>query len=429
MTTRLADPVSIGTLSLRNRLYRAPVLEGAGRAADPAAEYARHFVANARAGVGLVIQGNTIVRTEGRTSPGMSCAATREDLMALAPMTAAVKAEGARIVVQLGHGGLFALESWHRAFRARRTSPPMAPSAPPWWLRPLCRDAHVPGTREVEDLVARFGVVASWAREAGYDGVQLAGANAKLLHQFLSSTYNRRKDRFGGGIEGRARILVEIREAIAREAGADYPVLLKYTAEELGTPGGGITLAEGVAVARLAAQAGFAALTPVATGARPDTSLCRGDYPEASWANARVKREILDAAGGRLGLLGMKAAMWVAARRFPFRPVWNRDVFRAVKAAVDVPVLAVGGIRTPAEAGGILGAGEADLVGVGRPFYAEPDLARAFLAGREETTACESCNRCVVAQMVGLPGVCYNPRVHRRPGVAAAPRRELAAAG
>jgi 2,4-dienoyl-CoA reductase-like NADH-dependent reductase (Old Yellow Enzyme family) len=97
----------------------------------------------------------------------------------------------------------------------------------------------------------------------------------------------------------------------------------------------------------------------------------------------------------------------------PFRPVWNRDVFRAANAIVRIPVSAVGGIRTGAEAEAILDGGEADLVGIGRPFYAEPDLATRILGGGPEPQLCRYSNLCVPAQMLGMKGVCYNPEVTR----------------
>lgn len=430
MTTTINDPIAIGSLVLKNRLYRAPVLEGAGAAPDPAAEYARHFVPNARAGVGLIVQGNTIVLPEGRTSPGMSAIDGRGRMLALAPLPAAVHEAGARIAIQLGHGGIFALESWHRRFKAARRSPPLAPSPLPPLLRAVHGGVRALSTEEVLALVRRFGLVASWAREAGYDAVQLAGSNAKLLHQFLSPTYNRRRDRFGGSVDGRAAILCEIRAAIAREAGADFPVLLKFPAfEPRSLLGPGIPLEDGLRIARLAEAAGFQALTPVAADALPTTAICRGDFPAESFRNPKLRRELREASPNDLHALATAVGMWLAARRYPFSPVWNRAIFREVRAAVQIPVFAVGGIRTPSEAAGILARGEADLIGIGRPFYAEPDLPRKFLAPgaemSEESCRCESCNRCVLPQMLGLPGVCYNPaargkeRPRKEPGAAA----------
>jgi 2,4-dienoyl-CoA reductase-like NADH-dependent reductase (Old Yellow Enzyme family) len=108
--------------------------------------------------------------------------------------------------------------------------------------------------------------------------------------------------------------------------------------------------------------------------------------------------------------------MAAAARRYPFEAVWNREVFAAVANAVTLPVFAVGGIRTVDEANEILGSSSACMVGVGRPFYTEPDLPRRWLQasdGASVRAACESCNLCIVPQMLGLPGVCYNPSVQR----------------
>jgi 2,4-dienoyl-CoA reductase-like NADH-dependent reductase (Old Yellow Enzyme family) len=93
--------------------------------------------------------------------------------------------------------------------------------------------------------------------------------------------------------------------------------------------------------------------------------------------------------------------------------VWNRDLFTAVSGQVSIPVFAVGGIRTAGEVSEILEGGHADMVGIGRPFYAEPDLAARILAGDGGPRACQNSNRCVPAQMLGMPGACYNPEVNK----------------
>ena len=209
-------------------------------------------------------------------------------------------------------------------------------------------------------------------------------------------------------------------------------MLLKYTAVEETSLGRGITLEDGVQIARIAQDAGFVALTPVIADALPNSSICRGDFPAHSFENAGLRKRLLSATGSRLRSAVVFASMWIAARKYPFAPVWNREVFAAIKAAVTIPVFAVGGIRTPQEAADILARGHADMIGVGRPFYAEPELAARFLAQGEmaaaaatQTTACASCNRCVVPQMLGMPGVCYNPHIHkirkRRPSERHAP--------
>jgi 2,4-dienoyl-CoA reductase-like NADH-dependent reductase (Old Yellow Enzyme family) len=417
MSARLADPIALGSLQLPNRLYRAPVLEGAGSARDPAAAYAQHFVPNVAAGLGLVIQGNTIVLPEGRTSPGMSAIGERARMLALSPLTRAVHEAGGKIVIQLGHGGLFALEGWHRDFKPGRTAPPLAPSPTRMWMRAIQRsDTTILSTDEVARLAERFGVVAAWAREAGYDGVQLAGSNAKLLHQFLSPTFNRRKDRYGGDVVGRTTFIREIRDAIAREAGADYPVLLKYTAVEETPFGRGIDLEEGVQVARIAEQAGFCAVTPVIADALPNTSICRGEFPRPPSTTPPCAAACSAPPAAACATPPCSSACGSPRASTPSRRCGTATSSPPSRPPVDIPVFAVGGIRTPQEAAEILAQGHADMIGIGRPFYAEPDLA-APLPRRgprpSVTTACESCNRCIVPQMLGMPGVCYNPEIHK----------------
>jgi len=412
----LASPVGIGTATIRNRLYRAPVLEGAGDGPDAGAQYAKHFVENARYGVGLIIQGSSCISPEGRTSPGMTCVDTREKVLRLGEMVDAVHREAASIFLQIGHGGLYAMEAWHEPYASGRRGPVLAASKVPWPLRPAFAGVpvHVMTTDDIDAMVRRYGDVAAWAREAGYDGVQLGSANAKLLDQLLSPFYNRRTDRYGGSFEARASVLAAIRAAVAERAGADFPCTVKVPAE-IAPPGfAHATRMEALRLATLVEEWGFDAVTPVEVSVFPDTTLSRGATPDSFWTNPGIARRLRAAAPTRRRRAVIKAGAWWGGRRAPFAPVWNRELFRAVKARVGIPVLAVGGIRSGAEARAILHAGEADLVGVGRPFYAEPDVARRFLGSDDGPARCRSSNRCVPAQMLGMRGVCYNPDVVKR---------------
>jgi 2,4-dienoyl-CoA reductase-like NADH-dependent reductase (Old Yellow Enzyme family) len=412
---KLQSPVAIGGATIRNRLYRAPVLEGAGDGADAAERFATHFVENARHGVGLIIQGSSCIFSEGRTSPGMTCVDTREKMMRLAPMVDAVHAEGASIFIQLGHGGLYAMEAWHEPYASKRRGPALAASAVPTLLRPVFWrvPVHVLTTDEVRAMAVRYGDVAAWAREAGYDGVQLGSANAKLLDQFLSPFYNQRTDRYGGSLEKRARILHDIRLAVAERAGADYPCLVKVPVETAPSGFRRATRDDALRLARLVEEWGFDAVTPVAVSVFPDTTLSRGGVPDAFWTNKAIAARLERAAPSRRRRAFIKGGAWIGARRSPFTPVWNRGLFAAVKRRARIPVLAVGGIRTGAEAREILESDEADLVGIGRPFYAEPELAARVFGNDPTPGRCRNSNRCVAAQMLGMKGVCYNPEVRK----------------
>jgi 2,4-dienoyl-CoA reductase-like NADH-dependent reductase (Old Yellow Enzyme family) len=148
----------------------------------------------------------------------------------------------------------------------------------------------------------------------------------------------------------------------------------------------------------------------------PDTTLTRGGVPSSLWENPGMRERFAKAAPDRVERKVIEAGYRIGGRRAPFRPVWNRSRFEAVKQLVSVPVLAVGGIRTRDEAEAIVASGSADLVGIGRPFYAEPDLPRRILGHdgpADHHGLCVSSNLCVPAQMLGMKGVCYNPEVLR----------------
>ena len=415
----LDTPLQIGSALVRNRLYRAPVLEGAGSGPDAAKLYARQFVANARAGVGLIVQGNSCIYEEGRTSPGMTLVNTRDRVLALGEMVDAVHREGGAVFLQIGHGGIYAMEAWHHPYATERTGPLLAPSKLPLALRPafLRAPVHPMTTEEVHAMATRFGEVAAWAREAGYDGIQLASGNAKLLHQFLTPFYNRRTDEFGGSVEKRARLLQAIRVAIAERAGEDYACTVKIPVDEKAPPlMPRITFDDGMEMCRLAQEWGYHAVTPVRLSVLPDTTLTKGDIPASLWRNKTMKRRLREAAPSRVQWSVLMAGYVVGSVRNPFRPVWNRDVFTEAKRRLSIPVFAVGGIRSTDEVNGILDAGEADMVGIGRPFYAEPDLAARILGGSAEPRRCRNSNFCVPAEMLGMKGTCYNPAVKKTTG-------------
>ncbi|MBA2280438.1 MAG: NADH:flavin oxidoreductase [Actinomycetota bacterium] len=421
MGATLHTPLQIGgTTTVRNRLYRAPVLEGAGDGDDCADRYAKHFVENARHGVGLVIQGSSCIASEGRSSPGMTLVHTRERVLRLAPMVDAVHREGAAIWLQIGHGGIFAMEAWHQPYASQRQGPLVTASPPRWWLKPLFRRApvHAMSTDEVRAVIRKHGEVAAWAREAGYDGLQLGSSNAKLLDQFLSPFWNRRTDEYGGSHRNRARIVEEIRRSVAEHAGADFTCTIKVPIDEHAPPlTPRTTWDEGLELARWCEEWGFDSVTPVEVSVFPDTTLTRGGVPRSLWDNKGMKDRFAKAAPRPFERKVIEAGYWVGGKRAPFKPVWNRSRFEATKRAVSIPVFAVGGIRTRAEVEAILDGGHADLVGIGRPFYAEPDLPRRILADSaaagdpQDHGLCVNSNLCVPAQMLGMKGACYNPAV------------------
>jgi 2,4-dienoyl-CoA reductase-like NADH-dependent reductase (Old Yellow Enzyme family) len=420
----LDSPVGIGGLTLDNRLYRAPLLEHAGEGPDAVDRLVAELEPAAGSGAGLVMQGATPVRgREGRAAPGMTGFDDPDRIASMRALTDAIHDHGGRIFCQLAHGGLRSMEVWHRAYREEHAVVQRTVSAPPWPLRAaealgfLSLDARPLSTAEVYDLAEDFGVAAERAVAAGYDGVHLAGATMGIFQQFLSPFYNDRDDEFGGDPENRVRFFEVVLEAIRERVGADVPVVTKVPAETR-TPWWireHLTLAEGVRAAERLAEAGYDALVPVTESPFWDHSIIRGAFPERAWDDERFAQGYEAAFGGPLRARLVRLASRIDARGNGFEPAWNADFCRQVRQRVDVPVLCVGGLRERDRMDRLLG-DACDMVGVGRPFYAEPRLAARLLSTPGSAVVCENCNNCVVPQAAGEVGVCRTPEVLRERG-------------
>ncbi|MFD1642279.1 NADH:flavin oxidoreductase [Halohasta litorea] len=416
MAPQLETPVEIGGLSLRNRLYRAPLLECAGNGPDAVDTLIADLEPAAASGAGLVCQGATVVRGPGGcAAPNMTYVDDPAFVEELSRLTDAIHDHGAAIAIQLEHGGLRSLETWHHGYRSEHPDlQQLAVSQPPRALRVLDRlgllsyDPHVLSTDEVYELAADFGRSAKWATEAGYDIIHIAGANMGIVHQFCSPFYNRRDDEFADGVRFLELVASEIRQRCG-----DVPLMTKVPAESATPPGVGPHLSEADAmkICERLEKAGFDALVPVTGSVIWDMSIIKGEFPGRAWSDEGFSAGYSEAFGGPLRRRLAAAATWLDSRLYNYEPAWNSGLCRRVRERVDVPVLAEGGIRTRGEIDALLGT-DCDLVGLGRPFYAEPRLpARLLEAPPETAVVCENCNNCTVPQAAGEPGVCRTPAV------------------
>jgi len=425
----LESPIEINGCEIPNRLYRAPLLECAGEDEDAVDRLIEELHPAADAGAGLIFQGAAPVRPEtGRVAPNMTSFADPAFVEDLAPLPAAIHDAGGRVFVQLAHGGIRTLETWHAEYR--RANPDLqqlAVSELPWPLKlaarvgPLEYDLHVLSTAEVYDLAADFGAAAENAIEAGYDGIHLSGANMGIIQQFLSPFYNHRTDEFGGSLAARTRFLEVVHDEIRARVGDDVPLVTKVPAETAAPRfvRRSLSLADGVEIARRLDEIGFDALAPVRVSTFWDMSLIRGEYPDRAWTDEQFQSgydAVFDSAVYRRLVPILNR---LQARRFSREPAWNEEFCAAVREAVSVPVLAEGGIRERDQMDRLLAEGAADLLGMGRPFYAEPRIAARILDATTEANpraVCESCNNCTVPQVTGAPGICRTPAVLRERG-------------
>ena len=183
---------------------------------------------------------------------------------------------------------------------------------------------------EIEEVIHDFSEAARRAYEAGFDAIEIHGAHAVLLNQFLSPLTNRRDDEYGGPLENRARLPLRVIDGIRKELGEKYPILYRIGVEDM-LPGG-LTLEDGVRAAKMIADAG-ADIVDVSGG------LCGHIHPENKGPGFFVPQAT------------------------------------AVKKAVDVPVVGVGGIKTPEQADEIIRSGKVDLVAVGRAILNDRNWA------------------------------------------------------
>ncbi|MGA9400595.1 NADH:flavin oxidoreductase [Haladaptatus sp.] len=425
---QLEDPLEIGGIELPNRLYRAPLLECAGNGEGAVDVLVRELEPAAESGVGLICQGATIVRgTGGCAAPGMTRVHDSEFVSRLSRLTDAIHGHGtgSRIFIQLEHGGLRSMETWHAGYRREHPDlQQLAVSRPPAVLRLLDTlsfldyDPHVLSTAEVYDLAADFGRSAEYAVEAGYDGIHIAGANMGIVQQFLSPFYNRRDDEFGGSLAARTRFLEVVYEEIRERVGPDVPIATKVPAETTAPAfvRRHLSLADGVRICERLTDAGFDALVPVQASVFWDASIIRGAFPARAWRDERFRDGYSEAFGSKPRAALVALLNWVQSLKYDFDPAWNRPFTRRVRSRVSVPVLAEGGIRTRPQIDRLLADGSCDAVGMGRPFYAEPRLPARLLGGSETAVVCENCNNCTVPQAAGARGVCRTPSVLEKRG-------------
>lgn len=346
----LFEKTSIGSMSLANRFVRSATWEGlADQDGAVTAQLTEMMVELARGEVGLIISGYAFVSREGQSSPAQLAVDDDRFLPGLRDMASAVHAAGGKMALQLVHGGCSA--------NGELTGLGLVgPSAIEKDGQATCRQASA---QDLAAIIAAFASAAGRAKQAGFDAVQIHAAHGFLLSQFLSPTFNQRQDEYGGVLENRARLVLEVIKGVRATVGSNYPILIKLNSEDFLE--GGMTRAEAIRVAGLLEQASVDAI-------------------EFSGGTVASPAKLIPPRPGKLQNTEQEAYYQEAARLY--------------KQKVTIPLMLVGGIRSYEVAEGLVQNGIADYISMSRPLICEPALVKRWREGDHRPAACVSDNAC-----------------------------------
>jgi 2,4-dienoyl-CoA reductase-like NADH-dependent reductase (Old Yellow Enzyme family) len=331
MAIRLFQPIALRGVTLHNRIVVPSMTQFSCEDGVAGDWHLMHLGQFAVSGAGLVNTESTYVEARARNAPTCLSLYTPEQAEALARITAFFRAHGqSRLGVQLCHGGRKASNRPHwegggplgEDEGGYRTVAPSAVPVKEGWPAPEPLDrAGIAG------VIDAFAAAAGHALRAGADLIELHGAHGYLIHQFLSPITNRRGDAYGGNLRNRMRFALEIFEAVRAAWPDDRPIGIRVSATDWAE--GGWTVAETVEFARTIEALGC-------------------DYIHVSSGGLTAEQVIETGPGYQIGFAA------------------------EVKAAVSMPVIAVGQITDPHQAESILRSGQADLVGVARMMLYNP---------------------------------------------------------
>jgi len=341
---QLFESFTIRGLAIPNRFVRSATVDNLGENQEVSQAQLDFYRELARGEVGLIISSGLFPSLDGWAAPGQVGIHRDEQVRTLRRLTAVVHKEGGRVVAQLMHAGWFG----NPELSGQSLVGPMQTVNPA-----NGREVRALASQEVYQHVEDFARAGRRAREAGFDGVQVHAAHSWLVSAFLSPATNLRKDEWGGSAAKRSAFLIKILEGLRRECGPDFPLLIKLGLRDYHPQGK--TLAEGIDLVRAAMRAGLDAL------------------------------EISE---------GLEGQPFHHIREAATRPYYLAET-RALREAVNLPTIVVGGFRRLEDMQAVVEGDLADAISLCRPFIMDQHLVRKLRTGALSRSDCVSCNGCI----------------------------------
>ena len=364
----LFTPLRLGPVTVRNRIVFSAHLTNYAAGGLPTEQHAAYYAARAAGGSGLIITEEHSTHPTDWPYEKLIHGFNPAVLPGYRHITDAVHAHDVPVFAQINHNGGQASSMYSRL-------PVWAPSPVP---DPLFREVpKAVEPAEIAEIVAGYAEVAERCIAGGFDGIELQCSHSSIVRGFLSPATNRRTDGYGGPLENRARLLLEIVDAVREAIGTDKALGVRLCGDELIEGGTGID--DAVAVAKM-----------VDAGRRVD-------YINTS-----------------IGVATATLFMIEASMQVP--PGYAMFIPSAIRQAVSLPVVGVGRFKDPLQADRALDEGQCDLVGVVRGQIADADFAAKARSGHAtDIRTCLSCNQECVGRM-GLNrwlGCIESPRTGR----------------
>lgn len=323
----LLQAIKIKNISLNNRIVMPPMATSKSDDGKVNHQLVTYYDEKSKGGyIGLIITEHAYISPEGMANPGQISIVDDSDIEGLKRITDVIHKNGSKVIAQISHAGS----------SARPDVIGCTPISASAVLNngATARNGIIPQEMSKEDIqriIHAFANAARIAKESGFDGVEIHSAHAYLLNQFFSPLTNKRTDEYGGSLEGRIRIHLEIIKEIRKVVGEDYLIAIRLGACDYME--GGSTLADSITASQAFEKAGI---------------------------------DLLDISGGLCGMM----------RPNHKEPGYFSELSEAIKQKVSIPVILTGGVTQSEDAEKLLREGKADLIGVGRTILKDSHWAK-----------------------------------------------------